>query len=353
MIQRNTRFRRTFQTILKAGWIAAAMTAILLAGAPIARGETNDFVEVVRIVQPKIVKIYGAGGLRGLESYQSGFLVSGEGHILTVWSYVLDSDVITVILDDGRRFEAELVGAAPQQEVAVLKVGLKDAEHFDLKQAIRLSSGRRVLAFSNLFGVATGDEPASVLHGVVAAVAPLSARRGVFESAFQGDVYIVDAMTNNPGAAGGALTDRRGALVGLIGKELRNSADNTWLNYAIPIEHIATAVADVIAGKGPPPRNDDPLAKRPDEPFQLQQAGVVLVPDVLAKTPPYVDHVLPGSPAEKAGVKPDDLILFVNGRIAGSCKDVRKELGFIDRIDPVKLTLKREQQLIEVELRTP
>ena len=49
-------------------------------------------------VQPKMAKIYGAGGIQGLESYQSGFLVSGDGHILTVWSYVLDTEFITTIL---------------------------------------------------------------------------------------------------------------------------------------------------------------------------------------------------------------------------------------------------------------
>ena len=333
--------------------LAVLVGSSMIASARSTRAESGHFVDVVNQTQPKMVKIYGAGGLRGLEPYQSGFLVSAEGHVLTVWSYVLDSDVVTVTLNDGRRFTAELVGAAPQLEIAVLKIDVQGVEHFRLEDAVKLTSGRRVLAFSNLFGVATGDEPASVLHGVVAAISSLNARRGVFESAFQGDVYIVDAMTNNPGAAGGALTDRRGELVGLIGKELRSSADNTWLNYAIPIEQIAVAVSDVISGKGPPPRRDDALAKRPDEALSLKEVGIALVPDVLEKTPPYVDHVTAGSPAEKAGVKPDDLVLFVNGRIASSCKAVANELEFIDRIDAVKLTLQRGQQLLEVELRAP
>src|SRR6187399_2444482 len=63
----------------------------------------SSFAEVVKQTQPQMVKVYGAGGLRGLEAYQSGVLVSAEGHILTVWSYVLDSDVVTVMLDDGRK----------------------------------------------------------------------------------------------------------------------------------------------------------------------------------------------------------------------------------------------------------
>jgi serine protease Do len=66
----------------------------------------SSFAPVVKQVQPRMVKIYGAGGPRGLEAYQSGFLISSDGHILTVWSYVLDADLITAVLDDGRRFTA-------------------------------------------------------------------------------------------------------------------------------------------------------------------------------------------------------------------------------------------------------
>ena len=92
-----------------------------------------------------------------------------------------------------------------------------------------------MLAFSNLFGIATGDEPVSMLHGVVSAVAPLDARRGAFATNFRGDVYVVDAAANNPGAAGGALTDSQGRLLGMLGKELRSSLTGTWLNYALPV----------------------------------------------------------------------------------------------------------------------
>ena len=78
--------------------------------------------DVARQVQPKVVKIYGAGGLRGLEAYQSGLVISGKGHVLTVWSYVLDADEVTVVLDDGRRFTAQYVAADPLTEIAVLEI---------------------------------------------------------------------------------------------------------------------------------------------------------------------------------------------------------------------------------------
>ena len=95
-----------------------------------------SFAAVVRGVQPKIVKIYGAGGFRGLEPYQSGFLISPEGHVLTVWSYVLDTEFITVTLDDGRKFEAKLLGADPRLELALLKIEAADLPYFDLAQEI-------------------------------------------------------------------------------------------------------------------------------------------------------------------------------------------------------------------------
>lgn len=327
---------------------AALVGLMILTAARTACGA--GFADVIEAVQPRVVKIYGAGGIRSLEAYQSGFLISSEGHVLTIWSYVLDTDLITCTLDDGRRFEAKLVGANPRLEIAVLKIDGKNLPHFDLQQAVPLRPGRRVLAFSNLFGVATGDEPASVQHGMVSAVSPLNARRGAFKSSYQGSVYVLDAITNNPGAAGGALTDRRGRLAGILGKELRNALDDTWLNYALPIAELSSAVADIRAGKSAPP--DKPAkARPPEQALSLNLLGIALVSDVVAKTPPFIDHIRAGSPAAKAGLKADDLILFVNNRIASSCKVVRTELAAIDRIDPVRLTIQRDQALREVVLK--
>jgi S1-C subfamily serine protease len=328
-------------------WVVGGLL-LLCSGSRCPAGQTS-FADVIREVQPKIVKIYGAGGLRGLEPYQSGFLISAQGHVLTVWSYVLDSDVITVVLDDGRRYEATLAGTDPYTEIAILKIDAEDVSYFDLTQAAEADPGTRVLAFSNLFGVATGDEASSVLHGNVAARTQLHARRGAFQSAYQGRVLIVDAITNNPGAAGGALTDQEGRIVGLLGKELRNAFTNTWLNYAIPAGELLASVEDILAGRRPTRRADESVQK-PSEPLTLELLGLMLVPDVLPKTPPFVDSVQPGSAAERAGVQPDDLILFVNDHLATSCRSIREELTYIDRIDAVRLTLQRGQELLEVEL---
>ena len=297
----------------------------------------------IDIAQPKIVKIFGAGGLRGLEAYQSGMLISATGHVLTVYSYVLDAETVTVVLDDGRRFEAKLVGADPRLEIAVLKFDAADLPHFNLAEAVEGQVGGRVLALSNLYGVAIGDEQASVLHGVISARTQLSGRLGVFATPYRGPIYVLDAMTNNPGAAGGAVTDLRGRLLGVIGKELRDSRSNLWLNYALPIEPLRAAVDDILAGRARPASPDEGrLAKKP---LDLAPLGLLLVPNVVDSTPPFVESIRPGSPAAKAGLAVDDLVLFVNERLVQSRRDVRDVCRATEAGGTVHLTVRRGQEL--------
>jgi len=329
--------------------VAALCASSYPAPAAMAAG---SLAKVVQEVEPKIVKIYGAGGFRGLEAYQSGFLISAEGHILTAWSYVLDTQYVGVTLDDGRKFDAELLGADPRLEVAVLKIDATGLPHFDLTQSQDVAAGSRVLAFSNLFGVATGNEPVSVQHGIVAVKAPLEARRGRFETPYHGMAYILDAMTNNPGAQGGALTDAQGRLVGMLGKELRNALSNTWLNYAVPVPEILGTVDAIRAGKFVPASSTDDGTK-PKHPLDLASLGLVMVPDVLDRTPPYVERVLPNSPAAAAGLSADDLLIFLNTHLVQSCQALAAEMGRIDRADKVKITVLRGRQLIEFELAAP
>jgi S1-C subfamily serine protease len=78
--------------------------------------------------------------------------------------------------------------------------------------------------------------------------------------------------------------------------------------------------------------------------------GIVLVPDVLERTPPYVDEVRAGSPGERAGVKPDDLIVFVGDNLVHSCKGFCEELARIERDTQLRLVLMRGQELVEVVL---
>jgi serine protease Do len=285
-----------------------------------------------------------------LESYQSGLLISPEGHVLTVWSYVLDSEEVSVVLDDGRRFTARYLASDPLSEIAVLQFDPGDDKvpYFDLSAAITADPGDRVLAFSNLFGIAAGDEAVSVLHGVVSAIAPLDARRGAFATNFRGEVYVVDAAANNPGAAGGALTDSQGRLLGMLGKELRSSVTGTWLNYAMPVAAFAPTVEDMLAGRFTPPQLTE--LDRPDNPLTFAALGVVLVPDVVTRTPPYVDRVIPNSPAARAGLRPDDLLVTINAQVAASCRDAINVVERLESDAEVRVGLLRESEFLEFAL---
>ncbi|HEX4149949.1 MAG TPA: trypsin-like peptidase domain-containing protein, partial [Pirellulales bacterium] len=119
---------------------AASCAPAIAADRPVAASPLHL---AINLVEPKIVKIYGAGGYRGLEAYQSGFLISAEGHVLTVWSYVLDTDYITATLNDGSRHDAKLLAADPRLELAVLKFEAHDLPHFDLQESSPADAGSR------------------------------------------------------------------------------------------------------------------------------------------------------------------------------------------------------------------
>ncbi len=333
--------------------IAFAVLFCLLACALGLAAETagKSLAPTIAQVNTKLVKIYGAGGLQGLEAYQSGWLISPEGHVATVFSYVLDSDEITVVLYDGRHLRARLLGADPRLEVAVLKVEATGLPAFDLRTAVEAPPGTAVLAFSNLFGAATGNEAASVQHGVISVRTALDARRGVFETPYRGPVYVLDVVTNNPGAAGGALTTADGQLVGMLGKELRNTMNNTWLNYALPVAELRGSIEAIRAGRFVAAAQT-PGRKKPDRPVSLTQLGMILVPEVGPRTPPFVDALLPDSPAARAGVAPDDLIVLIGDHLVQNCRALAAELEGIDFEDPVRLSVLRGNELKEFTLQT-
>jgi serine protease Do len=293
----------------------------------------------------KVVKLYGAGGVRGLEAFQTGILVSADGQIVTVMSTVLDAEEITCVLDDGRRYVATLTGIDPRRELAVLSIKGEDLPAFVLDESEPLPTGSRIFALSNLFGVAVGDERVSAQHGVVAGVIPLEARRGAYEAPYRGDVYILDCTTNNPGSPGGALVDWQGRLVGLLGKELRATASGIWLNYALPVAEVARGYREIIGGT-PPAAGDKPATAA----FDPAVLGVVLVPDVLDKTPPFVESTRPDSPASRAGLRPDDLLVAVNGRAVASRSAVRQALAPLADGDPVRFTVIRGGAIVECDL---
>jgi S1-C subfamily serine protease len=325
----------------------------------------ESFAKVAEQTNRKMVKLFGSGGIRGLASYGTGIAISPDGYILTVYSHILDTTDLRVHLYDGTRYHAKVVAIEPELDVALVKIGddrrkVTLEHYFDVVEAARrprAKPGTEVLAFTNQFQIATRDEPMTVQQGVIAAVSKLYGRIGIFQATYRGDVYVVDAITNNPGSGGGALTTRTGELLGLVGKELRNELTNTWINYAIPIsskitvrqpdgKEVTVSILDLVEQK----EDYKPVQTPPREGGGGGFHGIVLVPNVVDRTPPYIDDVIPGSPADKADLKPDDLIVYVNGLPVGDIATFNDLMSRYRPKDEIKLEIQRGEKLTTVAI---
>jgi serine protease Do len=143
----------------------------------------------------------------------------------------------------------------------------------------------------------------------------------------------------------------------MLGKELRNSQTNTWLNYVMPISELKTTVEEIVSGRFSRTKKDEEdespekLSRR--RRYEALDFGIVTVPDVLTRTPAYIDRILPGSEAEKVGLLPNDLILFVGEDLIQSCRMFTGELDRLEANDPLKLIVRRGDVLVSVEMVTP
>lgn len=323
-----------------------------------------SFAAVAKEVNRKMVKIYGAGGYRGVNAYCTGVMISPDGYILTVYSPTLDTPNLRVHLYDGTRHAVELVAAEPQLDVALLRIKERDSfaeqplPYFDIsKPAIVPNVGDWVLAFANQFEVAVRDEPVSIQRGVIAAIVPFAGRRGITEANYKGMAYIVDAITNNPGANGGLLTTRKGEPLGLIGKELKNTLTETWVNYAMPLSPLADFAAKAMKGQYKRQNREDDKVVEDKKAYH----GIMLIADVLDRTPPYVEDIAPGSPAALAGLRINDLIIFVrhpraevpdeiDERVIASYKTFKEVMAPLAPGTKVNLVVRRDGQLLTFDL---
>jgi serine protease Do len=339
--------------------ILAAICTLAAATPAIAQA---PFHEVSRQINQKLVKVYGSGGFRGLVDYGTGIVISADGYVLTAANHLLDTPDLRVHMYDGRRCQAKVVVIEPELDAALIKIEkVEDLPHFDFAAAAktpRANPGDWVLAFSNQFKIANRDEPMSIQRGVIAAYAKLPLQRGIFEAPYQGDVYVLDAITNNPGAAGGALTTRNGDLLGMIGKELRNSLSNTWINYAVPVtakvdvrqgDQVVTVSLPEFVDKGMKGAYK-PTSKEKKEEGQGAFTGIVFVPNVVERTPPYVEEVTPDSPAAKSGIKPDDLVVYLDGEPVVSIAAFKEMMLRTRPGTVVKIEVRRGDKLVPVEI---
>ncbi|MDR0391335.1 MAG: trypsin-like peptidase domain-containing protein [Planctomycetaceae bacterium] len=363
-----------------------------IAGETIKGTRTPTTNNIISDALSKVVKIYGAGGVPGMHGYQSGIIISPDGYILTAITPSLQTDSITVILDNGKKYESvQQINGDPLMEIALLKIPENNLPYFDLNLAgknetlvdaenktdassnsnntttdtIRkgtlfndvVNVGDSVFAVSNMFNIAAGNEAATVQRGIVAARTMLKARRGVFETPYRGEIFVVDITTNNPGACGGALIlAETGQLAGMLGKELMNSENNSWLNFAIPTFVLKGKVQQLIELAAKKSKLVDPNLMKSkvelipeDTIHQFQSWGILLVASVSNRTPPFIDTVKPESEAAKQGLQPDDLIVMINDHLTPSIKTVEEQINQIETGHPITITVERKMTLIDVK----
>ncbi len=238
----------------------------------------------------------------------SGFLVAADGYIVTNKHVVDDKEAeYTVVLQDGRQFPGKVLAVDPTLDLAILKIDGSDFPFIALGDSDRLEIGQTVIAIGN----ALSEFQNTVTKGIVSGVnrrlvAGTRTATEIIEGAIQTDAAI------NPGNSGGPLIDLRGEVVG-VNTAISENAQS--LGFALPIDVVKQAVESVKrTGKIVRPwigvryvQIDQELADKEHLP---KPYGVLIQPGTTASD----SAIVPGSPAEKAGLKDKDVILEVNGQ---------------------------------------
>ena len=320
-----------------------APAACFGADPPVAEPPAADgaFASAIDAAQRRTAKIFGAGIGRS-PGYATGLIVSPQGDILTAQGVYLQGDLLRVTLPSGQNHEAKVVRRSDVLQLALLHIDAPTPDFFEISATPAAGKGDWILAVSNAFKVADGSEPLSVNIGVLSLRTKLDARRGFNDFPYVGDVYLLDAITSNPGAAGGAVVNSDGQLVGMIGKVIEAKATNTRLNFAVPSD----VLKQFLAGMEPPPEPETPKPAA----GQKGELGIRLFSLGGRNSPAYVDRVLPGSAAAKAGVKTDDLVLSLAGQLIRSGGDFRRLADSLRAGEEIVLEIKRKDQIITLKL---
>ena len=229
-------------------------------------------------------------------SLGSGVIVSPEGLILTNHHVIEAADEIEVALADGRTVPAHVVGSDPETDIAVVKVEAKNLPSITFGRSDELQVGDVVLAIGNPFGVGQ-----AVTQGIVSALGRNHLGINTFENFIQTDAPI------NPGNSGGALINSDGNLVGVNSAIYSRSGGSMGIGFAIPVS-LARQVMEQIIRQGSVTRGwigieAQDITPELAESFKLKEARGALIAGVMR-----------GAPADKAGVKPGDILLDINDR---------------------------------------
>ena len=265
-------------------------------------------------------------------SLGSGVIVTASGYVLTNHHVVEAADEIEVALADGKKLLAKVVGNDPETDLAVLRVNADNMPAISFGSSETLRVGDVVLAIGNPFGVGQ-----TVTSGIVSALGRTGLGINTFENFIQTDAAI------NPGNSGGALVDAAGNLVGINTAIFSRSGGSIGIGFAIPVS-TAKMVLEQIVKNGSVTRGwigvevqeiTPPIA----ESFKLGSTRGALIAGVLR-----------GGPADKAGVKPGDILLEVQGKPVADPAGMLNLIAALAPGQSAKLRLKRQSHEVDATI---
>ncbi len=267
---------------------------------------------------------------RKATSLGSGVVVGSGGYILTNNHVVEAADEIEVALHDDRKLLAKVVGSDPDTDLAVLRVEAQNLPAITFGSSDKLRVGDIVLAIGNPLGIGQ-----TVTSGIVSGLGRTGLGINTFENFIQTDAAI------NQGNSGGALIDVRGNLVGINTAILSQTGGSIGIGLAIPASMAKTVMEQIIkAGavtRGWIGVELQPLTPALAESFKLGTLQGAII-----------NGVLSGGPADKAGAKPGDVLVSIDGKPIVDPKSVLNVVSGISPGSPAKLKLKRKGEDMEL-----
>lgn len=263
---------------------------------------------------------------RRTQSAGSGVIIDAKaGTVLTNHHVIDGADEITVAMEDGRSYTAELVGSDSEMDIAVLKIKGDNLTAVKLADSDALQVGDFVAAIGNPFGLGQ-----TVTTGIVSALGRTGLGIEGYESFIQTDASI------NPGNSGGALVNLRGELIGINTAILAPSGGNVGIGFAIPINMAMASISQILE-HGEVRRGQlgvviQDLTPELAEAFDIDryQRGAV------------VAEVQEDSAAEKAGLEAGDVVIAVDGKQVLSSAQLRNAVGVRRVGDKLKITVLRD-----------
>jgi serine protease Do len=264
------------------------------------------------------------------QSLGSGVIVDQKGYVITNNHVVEKADEIKVVLNDRREFKGKIVGSDPKTDIAVVKIDGKDLPTVPWADSSHLQVGELVLAIGNPFGLNN-----TVTMGIVSAVGRANVGIADYEDFIQTDAAI------NPGNSGGALVNTRGELVGINTAIFSQSGGYMGIGFAVP-SNMAKSVLNSLVRTGKVVRGWLGVSIQEVTPSLAKEFGLPEPKGAL------VGEVVPGSPAEHAGIQRGDVILELNGKTIEHTGQLRNLVADTPIGEKVKVKIFRDKQTKEV-----